>query len=335
MTCTLLTGGFGYIGSHTAAILAENEQKFIILDNFINCKRNVVAKLEKITKQNIRFYEADVRDTERLIKIINENKVSSVIHFAALKSVSDSLIRPLEYYEVNVNGTVSLLQAMQCTGVKRFLFSSSAAVYGEPDFCPIDEKHKLNPLNPYAQTKIIIEKILEDISKAESKWSIACLRYFNPIGAHKSGLIGDDPLSGENSNLMPEMIKVVTGSKNYLNVFGDNYETLDGTGVRDYIHIMDLSKAHVTALDYVNKNNGINFFNIGTGEGVSVLELIKTFEKVSGLSIPIKISNRREGDCAVCFANPKKANDILKWQSNYDLYKMCNSAWEFAKNNKI
>ena len=335
MTCTLLTGGFGYIGSHTASVLAEKKQKFIMLDNFINCKRDVVVKLEKITKQNIQFYEADIRDTESLIKIINENKVSSVIHFAALKSVSDSLIRPLEYHDVNVKGTISLLKAMKCTGVRRFLFSSSAAVYGEPDFCPIDEKHKLNPLNPYAHSKIIIENILKDLSRAENEWSIACLRYFNPIGAHNSGLIGDEPLSSENSNLMPEMIKVVKGFKNYLKVFGDDYETSDGTGVRDYIHIMDLSEAHVTALDYVNKNNGINFFNIGTGKGVSVLELIKTFEKVSGLSVPIKISNRRKGDCAVCFANPKKANDILKWQSKYDLYEMCDSAWKFVKNNKI
>ncbi len=335
MTCTLLTGGFGYIGSHTAAILAENNQKFFIVDNFTNCKKDVLKKLEKITKQKIHFCKVDVRDTESLIKIIKENDVSSVIHFAALKSVSDSLIRPLEYHDVNVKGTMSLLKAMQYTGVKKFLFSSTAAVYGEPDFCPIDEKHKLNPLNPYAKSKIIIENILQDISKAEREWSISCLRYFNPIGAHNSGLIGDDPLSGENSNLMPEMIKVVEGSKNYLKVFGDDYETLDGTGVRDYIHIMDLSEAHVTALDYVNKNTGINFFNIGTGKGVSVLELIKTFEKVSGIVVPIKISNRREGDCAVCFANPKKANDILKWQSKYDLYQMCESAWKFVKNNKI
>ena len=334
MTCTLLTGGFGYIGSHTAVILAENNKKFLIVDNFNNCKKDVLNRLEKITKKKVNFCEVDLRETESLIKIIKENKVSSVIHFAALKSVSDSLIRPLEYYEVNVKGTISLLQAMKCTGVKKFLFSSTAAVYGEPDFCPIDETHKLNPLNPYAQSKIIIENILQDISKAESEWSIACLRYFNPIGAHQSGLIGDDPISGENSNLMPEMIKVVKGLKSYLNVFGDDYETLDGTGVRDYIHIMDLSEAHVTALDYVNENTGINFFNIGTGKGISVLELIKTFEKVSGLSIPIKISNRRKGDCAICFANPKKANDILKWKAKYDLYQMCDSAWQFVINHK-
>ena len=333
MTCILLTGGFGYIGSHTATILAENNQELLIVDNFSNCKSDVVNRLEKITKKKVHFFKVDIRDTESLIKIIQENQVSSVIHFAALKSVSESLIKPLDYYEVNVKGTISLLKAMQFSRVKRFIFSSTAAVYGEPDFCPIDEKHRLNPLNPYAQTKIIIERILQDIAKADSEWSIASLLYFKRIGAHKSGLIGDDPLSEWNSNLMPEIIKVVNGLQNYLKVFGDDYETLDGTGVRDYIHIMDLSEAHVTALDYVNKNTGINFFNIGTGKGVSVLELIKTFEKVSGLQVPIKISNRRKGDCAVCFANPKKANDILKWQSSYDLYKMCDSAWNFVKNN--
>ena len=335
MTCTLLTGGFGYIGSHTAAILAENNQKFVIVDNFTNCKKDVVNRLEKITKQKVNFFEVDVRDTEALVKIIKENKVTSVIHFAALKSVSDSIMRPLEYYEVNVKGTISLLKAMSYSGLKKFLFSSTAAVYGEPDSCPIDEKHKLNPLNPYAQTKIIIEKILQDISKADNEWSIAILRYFNPIGAHQSGLIGDDPLLKENSNLMPEIIKVVNDSINYLNVFGNDYETSDGTGVRDYIHIMDLSEAHVTALEYVNKNTGLNFFNIGTGKGVSVLELIKTFEKVSGFRIPIKISNRRKGDCAVCFADPKKANDILGWKSNHDLYQMCESAWKFVIKNRI
>ena len=334
MSCTLITGGFGYIGSHTAAILSENNQKFFIVDNFNNCNKDVVYRLEKITKQNFDFGNVDVRDTESLINIIKENKVSSVIHFAALKSVSDSLIRPLEYYEVNVKGTISLLQAMKYTGVKRFLFSSSASVYGEPDFCPIDEKHKLNPLNPYAQSKVIIENILKDIARAENDWSIVCLRYFNPIGAHQSGLIGDEPSFGKTSNLMPEIIKVVQGSKNYLNVFGDDYDTYDGTGVRDYIHIIDLSEAHVTALNFVHKNTGINFFNIGTGKGVSVLDLIKTFEQVSGLEVPIRKSQRRKGDCAVCFANPKKANDILKWKAKYDLYKMCESAWKFANNKK-
>tara|TARA_E500000331_G_C17175208_1_gene677975 strand:+ start:154 stop:1152 length:999 start_codon:yes stop_codon:yes gene_type:complete len=332
MSCILLTGGFGYIGSHTATILAEKNQKIVVVDNFSNCKKDVIDRLEKITKQKVPYYILDIRETESLRKIIEENKVESVIHFAALKSVSESLIKPLEYYDVNVKGTISLLTAMKLTGVKKFIFSSTAAVYGEPDFCPIDEKQHLKPLNPYAQTKIVIENILKDISKADKECSFVSLRYFNPIGSHKSGLIGDDPLSGVNSNLMPEIIKVAKGFKNYLNVFGGDYETLDGTGIRDYIHIMDLSEAHVIALDFIDKTNGINFFNIGTGRGVSVLELVKTFEIASGVNVPIKISNRRKGDCAICFANPKKANDMLKWSSKYDLYQMCESAWKFVNN---
>jgi len=285
------------------------------------------------TNDNVAHYECDIRDTKSLVKIIKENKITSVIHFAALKSVADSIINPLEYYEVNVNGTISLLKAMKITGVKKFLFSSTAAVYGEPDSCPIDENHKLKPLNPYAQTKIIIENILKDIVKSEINWSIVCLRYFNPIGSHKSGLIGDDPMMAKNSNLMPEIIKVVRGYKNHLDVFGDDYDTPDGTGIRDYIHIMDLSEAHVKALDFIDKNNGINFFNIGTGKGVSVLQLKSAFEKVSGFNLPIKISKRREGDCAICYANPKKANEILNWNSKYDLSQMCHSAWVFVEKN--
>ncbi|MBO8232350.1 UDP-glucose 4-epimerase GalE [Prochlorococcus marinus str. MU1402] len=333
MSCILISGGFGYIGSHTATLLSEKNQKYVIVDNFSNCKREIVDKIRTITKNKVCFYDCDIRDNKNLIKIINENKVTSVIHFAALKSVSESIVNPLEYYEVNVNGTISLLKAMQLTGVKKFLFSSSAAVYGEPDFCPIDESHILKPLNPYAQTKIIIENILKDIYKAEKNWSVACLRYFNPIGAHKSGLIGDDPLSGKNANLMPEIIKVVRGIKDYLEVFGDDYPTPDGTGIRDYIHIMDLAEAHYKALNFIDKKNGINFFNIGTGKGVSVLELKKAFENVSGLNVPIKISKRREGDCAACFANPKKANDILKWSAKYDLNQMCESSWKFVNRN--
>ena len=332
MSCILITGGFGYIGSHTATLLSRNNQKFVIVDNFSNCKRDIVEKVRKICKQEVSYYECDIRDTKNLIKIIKENNVTSIIHFAALKSVPDSIKKPLEYYEINVNGTISILTAMKLTGVKKFLFSSSAAVYGEPDFCPINESHALKPLNPYAQTKVIVEKILDDISRAEKDWSVASLRYFNPIGSHVSGLIGDDPLSGKNSNLMPEIIKVAKGFKNHLNIFGDDYETFDGTGIRDYIHIMDLSEAHVKALDFIDKNNGINIFNIGTGKGVSVLELIRTFEDISGFKVPIKISKRRTGDSAICFADPKKANTVLKWTAKYNLNQMCNSVWKYITN---
>ena len=331
MSCILLTGGFGYIGSHTATILSRHNQRFVIIDNFSNCEQDIVERIKNITNQKISYCKCDIKDTKTVIKIIKENKVTSIIHFAALKSVHDSNINPLEYYEVNVNGTLSLLRAMKSTGVKKLLFSSTAAVYGEPEFCPIDENHPLKPLNPYAKSKIIIENILKDIVKVENNWSVVCLRYFNPIGSHKSGFIGDDPSLGKNSNLMPEIIKVVRGYKSHLNVFGDDYATLDGTGIRDYIHIMDLSEAHVKALAFIHKNTGINFFNIGTGKGVSVLELIRAFENVSGLDVPIKILKRREGDCAACFANPKKANDMLNWKAKYNLNQMCQSAWEFAK----
>jgi len=333
MSCILITGGFGYIGSHTATILSENNKKFVIVDNFSNCKREIVNRLKMCTNKKISYYECDIRDTKSLIKIIEENKVTSVIHFAALKSVSDSVINPLEYYEVNVHGTISLLRAMKLTGVKKFLFSSTAAVYGEPEFCPIDENHALKPLNPYANTKIVIENILKDIAKVEDNWSIVSLRYFNPIGSHESGLIGDDPCVEKSSNLMPEIIKVVRGYKKYLDVFGDDYDTPDGTGIRDYIHIIDLSEAHFKTLDFIDKNNGINFFNIGTGKGVSVLELKKTFENVSGLEVPIKISKRRKGDCAACFANPQKAKDSLMWHAKFDLNQMCESVWKFVRNN--
>lgn len=218
MSCILLTGGFGYIGSHSAVVLADKKQKFVIVDNFSNCKKDMFRKLEKITKQEIKFYDLDIKETQKLKEIIIQNKITSVIHFAALKSVSDSLIKPLEYYDVNVVGTLSLLSAMKSTGVKKFLFSSSASIYGEPKYCPIDEKHLLNALNPYAQTKIIIENILKDLVKVETDWSVVCLRYFNPIGAHESKLIGDDPLSSESSNLMPAILKVFKGFENSLKI---------------------------------------------------------------------------------------------------------------------
>ena len=331
MSCILLTGGFGYIGSHTATVLANANEKFIIVDNFSNCKKEVITKLEKTINKKVKFYDLDIRDDKKLVKIINENKIDSVIHFAALKSVSDSIINPLEYYDVNVNGTISILRSMQVSGVKNFIFSSTAAIYGEPEYCPIDENHNLEALNPYGRTKIVIENILKDFINIEKDWSVACLRYFNPIGAHSSGYIGDDPLSDKSNNLIPAIIKVINKDKRYLEIYGGDYETIDGTGIRDYIHIMDLSEAHFSSLKFIRKTNGIHFFNIGTGKGVSVLELIKNFEKACGFNIPYKITNRREGDCSVCFADPTKANNILKWRAKYNLYKMCDSAWKFAK----
>ena len=331
MSCILLTGGFGYIGSHTATVLANANEKFIIVDNFSNCKKEVITKLEKTINKKVKFYDLDIRDDKRLVRIINEHKIDAVIHFAALKSVSDSIINPLEYYDVNVNGTISILRSMQVSGVKNFIFSSTAAIYGEPEYCPIDENHNLEALNPYGRTKIVIENILKDIINIEKDWSVACLRYFNPIGAHSSGYIGDDPLSDKSNNLIPAIIKVINKDKQYLEIYGGDYETIDGTGIRDYIHIMDLSEAHFSSLKFIRKTNGIHFFNIGTGKGVSVLELKKNFEKACGFNIPYKITNRREGDCSVCFADPTKANNILKWRAKYNLYNMCDSAWKFAK----
>jgi len=333
MNRILLTGGFGYIGSHTAAIFEANKEEFLILDNFSNCKANIVEKLEKTINKKISFVEADIRDTSKLIKIIKTNQISSVIHFAAVKSIQDSVNDPLKYYDINVSGTISLLNAMKINGVKKFLFSSSASIYGEPKYLPIDENHQLNAINPYGKTKLAVEKILRELVTYDNEWSISCLRYFNPVGAHHSGLIGDDPLLGKSQNLMPSIIDVAKGFRKNIEIYGADYNTKDGTGVRDYIHIMDLANAHVKALNYLNKSTGINIFNLGTGKGFSVMELINTFENVTGIYIPKKIIKRRRGDVSSCYADPSKSNNILKWQTKMDLAQMCSSAWEFARSN--
>ena len=332
MNRILLTGGFGYIGSHTAAILSERKAEFIIFDDFSNCRENIVERLERVIGKKISYVKGDIRDTSKLINIIKNNKISSVLHFAALKSIQDSVNNPLKYYEVNVLGTISLLNAMQINGVKNFLFSSSASIYGEPRYLPIDEDHPLMAINPYGETKLMIEKILRDLVKYDQNWSIACLRYFNPIGAHPSGLIGDDPISGKSQNLMPSLIDVAKGLKKNIDIYGNNYETKDGTGVRDYIHIMDLASAHVKALIHLKKTSGINIFNLGTGRGYSVMELIDTFENVTGIKIPKKIIKRREGDVSSCYADPSKSNRVLEWKTKMDLNQMCSSAWKFSKN---
>tara|TARA_X000000950_G_scaffold41957_1_gene46143 strand:+ start:34040 stop:35044 length:1005 start_codon:yes stop_codon:yes gene_type:complete len=331
MGCVLLTGGFGYIGSHTAPILAEKNIDFVVYDNFCNSKRDVIEKLEIITKRKINYEIGDIRDKEKLIKVIKKYKVVSVIHFAALKSVENSILTPLEYYENNVGGTINLLYAMRITGVKRLLFSSTAAIYGEPEYCPIDENHPLRSLNPYGNTKLIVERILSDIFVNEKDWSILCLRYFNPVGAHPTGLIGDDPLKDKAKNLMPAIIKVANGFNEFVDVFGDDYNTHDGSCIRDYIHIMDLALAHVVSVDFLEKDNIFEVFNIGTGYGVSVFELINKFEEVSGLKVPTKISSRRAGDASCCYADASKAKQILNWEANLDLKDMCLSSWNFAK----
>ena len=331
MGSILITGGFGYIGSHTAALLAEINKDFVIYDNFCNSKKSVIKRLEMIINKKVNYEIGDIRDIKKLVKLINKYKVESVIHFAALKSVENSISNPIKYYENNVGGSISLLCAMEMTGVKKLLFSSTAAIYGEPEYSPIDENHPLRTLNPYGNTKLIIENILKDIFNNYKDWSILSLRYFNPIGSHPSFLIGDDPLIKKSANLMPAIIRVVKGIENSVEIFGNDYNTHDGSGIRDYIHIMDLASAHIKALEFLSKKEIFEVFNIGTGNGVSVFELLKIFEDVSGRKVPIIISPRREGDSSCCFADPTKAKKILNWQSRLDLKEMCLSAWNFSK----
>ena len=334
MSNVLLTGGLGYIGSHTASILAKNNIKFLILDNLSNCKIGVVERLGEIIKQKIEFVECDVRDTNKLIAIIQKNNISSVMHFAALKSVDESLFSPTEYYETNISGTISLLNAMNKANVRNLVFSSSATVYGQPRYLPIDEAHRIKAINPYGQTKIIVEEIFSDLVRYDRNWSINSLRYFNPIGAHPSYLIGDDPISTKSKNLMPNIIDVVKGFTKEIKIFGNDYDTKDGTCIRDYIHIMDLANAHFKSLKFLEKTKGFNVFNIGTGNGYSVLELINTFEDVTGFEVPKSFVKRRDGDVDASYADPTKAKDILGWHSEYDLMQMCLSSFEFSRSNK-
>ena len=326
----LLTGGFGYIGSHTAALLAEKGEDFIIYDNFSNCNSNIVNQLEKTIGEKINFIEGDIRDISKLEAIMSTNKITSVAHFAALKYVGDSVKSPLEYYDVNVLGTINLLKIMQKYGVKKFLFSSSASIYGEPEYLPIDEMHPLKAINPYGETKLMVEKVLEDLSRSDDRWSIISLRYFNPLGAHEFGFIGDDPFSKKSQNLLPSIIRAALGLSSEIKIYGDDYDTKDGTGVRDYIHIIDLANAHLKALIHLNSNKGINVFNLGTGRGFSVLEVINTFEMVTGKHVPKQIIKKRKGDVSSCYADPSKANTFLDWKTKLDLKEMCLSAWNFS-----
>ena len=331
MSAVLLTGGFGYIGSHTATLLAKKNINFFIYDNFSNCRKSIVNKLESIINKQIDYLNGDIRDTKKLVEIIKNKKIKSIIHFAALKSVESSLTNPLEYYDVNVLGTLSILKAMQITGIRELLFSSSATVYGSPDYLPIDEKHRLKAVNPYGQSKIVVEKVFSDIVNSDQNWSIVSLRYFNPVGAHSSGLIGDDPLLEESGNLMPSIIKATQRFGEILKIFGKDYDTPDGTGIRDYIHVMDLADAHLKALEFLRDSKGLNVFNIGRGEGYSVLEIIKTFEIVTGQTIPRIFVDRRPGDISACFADPTKAKNKLGWAPKFDLKDMCLSSWQHSE----
>lgn len=333
MNYVLITGGLGYIGSHTVSILAKNNIKFLILDNLSNCKIGVIERLEKIIKEKIDFIEGDIRDTNKLITIFQKYDISSVLHFAALKSVEDSLFEPIKYYETNISGTISLLNAMKKTNVRNLVFSSSATVYGQPKYLPIDEMHRTEAINPYGLTKFIVEEILSDLVKYDNTWSINSLRYFNPVGAHPSHLIGDDPISIKSKNLMPNIIDVVNGITKEIKIFGNDYDTRDGTCIRDYIHIMDLANAHYKSLQFLEKSKGFYIFNIGTGIGYSVLELINTFEDTTGIEVPKCFVNRRDGDVQSCYADPTKARENLGWHSKFDLRQMCLSSFEFSRLN--
>jgi len=326
----LLTGGAGYIGSHAAVLMLNAGHKVSILDNFSNSHASTISVIEKITEKILTCIDGDIRDTKLIIELLESRKIEAVVHLAGLKSVGESAERPLEYYANNVQGSISLLQAMQACGVNKLVFSSSATVYGNPQYLPIDEMHPSSPTNPYGQTKLQIEQILQDICWANKNFRVANLRYFNPVGAHESGLIGENP-KGIPNNLMPFVSQVAAGKQKSLSIFGGDYPSADGTGVRDYIHVMDLAEGHMAALDFLNNNLGMSTFNLGTGSGHSVLEVVRAFESKSGKKIPYQIEPRRIGDIATCYADVKKANLNLKWSSKYSLDDMCLSAWKWQQ----
>jgi UDP-glucose 4-epimerase len=326
----LLTGGVGYIGSHAAVTLFEAGHEVVLFDNLSNSDASVLQSLEKITDKKISFIEGDVRDFELLSKTLRDYKVEAVMHFAGLKAVGDSVQDPLRYYDNNVVGSLSLIRAMQQNKIKKIVFSSSATVYGEPNYLPYDEDHPTNPINPYGRTKLFIEEILRDVAASDSEWSVAVLRYFNPVGAHDSGLIGESP-RGTPNNLMPYIVKVASGELENLKVFGSDYETRDGTGERDYIHVVDLVEGHLAALKFLNEHKGWHAINLGSGQSATVLELLYTFEKINHKKIPYKVVARREGDTAISYTKPDFANRTLHWKTKRTLESMCESAWRFKE----
>ena len=329
----LLAGGAGYIGSHTCVELIEAGHSVVVVDNFSNSCPEAIKRVEKITGADIPLYEADVCDAAAVEKIFSENKIDAVIHFAGLKAVGESCEKPLLYYRNNIDSPLTLLETMQKYKVNNFIFSSSATVYGTPKIVPLVETMPTgSPTNPYGWTKLMMEQILTDTANANPDMSIVILRYFNPIGAHKSGLIGEDP-NGIPNNLMPYITQVAAGRLPQLGVFGDDYPTHDGTGVRDYIHVVDLAKGHVKAIDYSGEHKGVEIVNLGTGTGYSVLDIVKAFEKVNNIKIPYVIKPRRAGDIAECYANAGKAERVLGWKAEKDLEEMCYDSWNWQSNN--
>ncbi len=326
----LVTGGCGYIGSHTVVDLLNDGLEVVIVDNLVNSKRDVLEKIKKITGKCVTFYEYDLCDMEKLDSIFEKESISAVIHFAGLKAVGESVSIPLKYYQNNLTGTINLLLCMQKYNVKKIIFSSSATVYGNPKTLPIKEDFPLSTTNPYGTTKLMIETILKDLYQSDNSFDITILRYFNPIGAHKSGLLGEDP-NGIPNNLMPYIVKVATGKLPVLNIFGADYKTVDGTGVRDYIHVLDLSYGHMLALK--NKKTGLKIYNLGTGKGTSVLELVTMFETVNKVKINKKIVGRREGDIDACYASCSLAERELGFKCRYTLEDMCLDSYNYVKNN--
>ena len=328
----LVTGGTGYIGSHTCVELLQEGHEVIVFDNLYNSGRDVTDKIKRITGREVTFYQADMRDKESLRPVFEENRVDAVIHFAGLKAVGESVAKPLLYYHNNVTGTLNLCGLMEEYHCKKMIFSSSAAVYGAPERVPVTEEFPLGTTNPYAGTKRIQERILSDLCASDEAWSVVLLRYFNAVGAHESGLLGDDP-RGIPNNLMPYIMRVAAGKLPELGVFGDDYDTPDGTGVRDYIHVTDLARGHINALEKVISSTGARIYNLGTGRGYSVLDIVRTFEQVNGLVVPYSIKPRRAGDVAVCYADPGKAERELGWEATLDLARMCRDSWRFARRN--
>lgn len=329
----LVTGGAGYIGSHTVVELLEADYDVVIIDNFSNSSKESLDAIRKITNKDFKFYNIDLLNKDDVKKVFDENPdIEAVIHFAAFKAVGESVDKPIKYYENNIGGTINLVDEMQKHFIKKIVFSSSATVYGSPKSVPIKEDFPKSATNPYGYTKIMNEQILSDLFVADNEWSVILLRYFNPIGAHESGLIGEKP-NGIPNNLMPYINKVACGELDHLNVFGDDYPTRDGTGIRDYIHVVDLAKGHLKAIERACKTTGVETYNLGTGVGYSVLEIVNNFEKVNNINIKYEIAPRRAGDIAECYADPTKARELLGWTAQKNLLDMCKDSWRFTKNN--
>lgn len=329
----LVTGGAGYIGSHTVVELLNKNKEVVIVDNFSNSKPEVLDKIRKITGKDFKFYEIDYMDRNALEKVFGENNIDSVINFAGYKAVGESVKEPIKYYMNNISGCLVVLDVMKKFNVKKFIFSSSATVYGDPEIIPITEECKTGgTTNPYGTTKLFIEQILKDLYKSDNTWDICILRYFNPVGAHESGLIGEEP-QGIPNNLMPYIVRVANGTLEQLSVFGNDYNTKDGTGVRDYIHVVDLAKGHIAALEKLDKEQtGLYIYNLGTGTGYSVLDMVKAFEKATGKTVNYRIAPRRPGDIASCYADPKKAKEELGWEAEKNLDDMCKDSWRYIEN---